>query len=382
MIYMDNAATSGKKPEAVYDTVLQAMRESGNADRGANRAALAASRRLFETRQKLAELFGVPSADASRIAFTSNATEALNIALRGLLHKGDRVITTVLEHNSVLRPLYELEEQGVEVVITGCDGLGRPLYEEVEAAITPGTKAIVCTHGSNLTGNVVDVARIGAIAHRRGVLLVVDASQTAGVIPIDVEQMQIDILCFTGHKGLMGPQGTGGIYVRDGLTITPLKTGGSGIHTFDRKHPAEMPVALEAGTMNIPGIAGLGAAVDFINQIGSDTIRKRETELMRRFYEGICNEHDIRIYGDFVAEMRCPVVAINFGNFPSSKMSVILEEEFEIAVRSGGHCAPLMHKALGTETQGAVRFSFSYFNTEEEVDAAIQAVQRICREIG
>ena len=282
MIYMDNAATTMHKPQEVIDAVVNAMNSMGNAGRGASEAALSASRVIYDTRDRLAELFGAE--DARRIAFTSNSTESLNIAIKGRLNPGDHVITTVLEHNSVLRPLYEMEKNGVELSIIRCDEKGMPDISQMEASIKENTKMIICTNGSNLTGNYVDVSVIGKMAHAHGLMFVVDASQTAGVFPINVQEMNIDILCFTGHKGLLAPQGTGGIYVKEGIELRPLKTGGSGIQTYSKEHPVQMPTALEAGTLNGHGIAGLHAALGYLKKEGIDNIRRKEQELMWRFY--------------------------------------------------------------------------------------------------
>lgn len=378
MIYMDNAATTIHKPEEVRAAVMAAFDTMGNAGRGASVPALDASRIIYGTREKLARLFH--AGDPRRIVFTANSTESLNIALKGLFSRGDHVITTVLEHNSVLRPLYECRENGVELTILGCDGKGRISYEEMEAAIQADTKAVVCTHASNLTGNMIELERVGAMAKRHGLLFVVDASQTAGVWPIDVEKMQIDVLCFTGHKSLLGPQGTGGMYVREGVYIRPLLSGGSGIDTYNEKHPAEMPTALEAGTLNGHGIAGLGAALSWIEKTSMDRIRQRELSLMRRFYNGVFRIPGVTVYGDLETEKRAPVVSLNILDYDSSEVSDELSTVYGIVTRPGAHCAPLMHRALGTVEQGAVRFSFSFFNTEEEVDLAIEAVRELARE--
>lgn len=257
MIYMDNAATTLRKPDAVKQAVLAAFDTMGNAGRGASEPALDASRVIYATREKLAHFFNAES--AFRIVFTANSTESLNIAIKGLFCPGDHVITTVLEHNSVLRPLYECREHGVELSILGCDEKGNISYDEMERAIKGNTRAVVCTHASNLTGNMIDLDRVGEITKKHGLLFVVDASQTAGVWPIDVRKTGIDVLCFTGHKGLLGPQGTGGMYVRTDVGIRPLLSGGSGIDTYNPHHPSQMPTALEAGTLNGHGIAGLGA---------------------------------------------------------------------------------------------------------------------------
>lgn len=378
MIYMDSAATTIQKPPEVAEAVARAINFMGNAGRGATEAGLNADRVIYDTREKLARLFGV--ANPRQIAFTANSTESLNMALKGVLKPGDHVITTVLEHNSVLRPLYQCEDSQVELTIVGCDEKGNVSYEEIEGAVKSSTKAIVCTHGSNLTGNMIDIERVGEIAARKGLLFIVDASQTAGVFPIDVEKMHIDILCFTGHKSLLGPQGTGGLYVREGLKVRPLLCGGSGVETYNVHHPVEMPTALEAGTLNGHGIAGLGAALTYLENVGVDSIRKAELSHMRRFYEGICNLPQVKIYGDFHTDERCPIVALNIGDYDSSQVSDELSVTYGIATRPGAHCAPLMHKALGTQGQGAVRFSFSHYNTEEEVELAVRAMRELAAE--
>ena len=378
MIYLDNAATTMQKPEEVIEAVVQAMHSMGNAGRGAHSASLEASRTIYDTRELLCRFFG--GTDPRRLVFTSNSTESLNIAIKGLFEPGDHVITTMLEHNSVLRPLYEMEKRGVELTIIPADKKGVIDYNDIEKAIRPNTKAVVCTHGSNLTGNLVDIERIGKITRKNGLLLVVDASQTAGVFPIDVEKMQIDVLCFTGHKGLLGPQGTGGMYVREGIQIRPLKSGGSGVQTYSKSHPAEMPTALEAGTMNGHGIAGLHAAVEYIQRTGIDQIRKREQECMKRFYEGVIQVPGVKVYGDFDDMNRCAIVSLNIGDYDSSEVSDELLTEYRISTRPGAHCEPLMHEALGTVEQGAVRFSFSHFTTDEEVDTAIKAIRELAEE--
>ena len=309
-----------------------------------------------------------------------NSTESLNIAIKGLIEPGDHVITTMLEHNSVLRPLYEMEERGAKLTIIKADKQGNFSLEDMEAAITPKTKAIVCTNGSNLTGNYVDVAAVGEMAHRHGVLLIVDASQTAGVFPIDVQKMNIDVLCFTGHKGLLAPQGTGGLYVREGITVQPLLSGGSGVQTYNKKHPVEMPTALEAGTLNGHGIAGMNAALAYLEETGIDTIREREQELMWKFYEGVKDIPNVTVYGDFSTKNRCAIVALNIGDYDSAEVSDELLTEYGISTRPGGHCAPLAHEALGNVEQGAVRFSFSHYNTDEEIETAIRAIEELAQD--
>lgn len=378
MIYFDNAATTLQKPQAVIDAVVRGLTTFGNPGRGVHDAALEASRAAYDARCALAELFG--GVDPSRIAFTANATQSLNTALKGTLCPGDHVITTALEHNSVLRPLYELEEAGVELTILPADRLGRIRYEDFEENIRENTRLIVCTHGSNLTGNLLDIGRIGAIAKQHGVLFAVDASQTAGVFPIDVKKQGIDLLCFTGHKGLLGPQGTGGLYVREGVEVRPLLTGGSGVQSHSKRHPAQMPTALEAGTLNTHGLAGLNAGVRYLLETGLDTVRQKELDLMWAFYEGIKDIPGITVYGDFSRRERCPIVSLNVRDYDSSQVSDALFAEYGIATRPGAHCAPLLHDALGTGRQGAVRFSFSHYNTMEEIQTAISALKEIAKE--
>ena len=384
MIYLDSAATSFYRPPCVAQAVAEAISSMGNCSRGAYKEALTGARVIYETRALLAEMFHGDGPE--QVAFTANSTESLNIAIKGLIRPGDRVVTTVLEHNSVLRPLYEMEKLGAELVIVGCEKaeenadeeeknrvkrLGKLDYRALQAAITPGTRAVVMTHASNLTGNCTDLVKIGEWCKKAGALFIVDASQTAGHFPVNMQESHIDVLCFTGHKGLMGPQGTGGLCVRKGLGIKPLLSGGSGILTFEKKHPSVMPTALEAGTLNGHGIAGLRAALLYIKEEGIDTIRN----LMKLFYEQVKEIPDIRIYGDFSQKDRAAIVSLNLGEEDSGEISDYLSAEYEIDTRSGGHCAPLMHGALGTVDQGAVRFSFSHFNTEEQVECAVQALK-------
>lgn len=378
MIYLDNAATTVRKPDSVVQAVTETLYNMGNAGRGVNQASLDAARKIFDTRMKLTELFH--GENPNRLVFTLNSTEALNTAIKGVLQPGDHVITTELEHNSVLRPLYEMEAAGVELTILKSDQKGRIQISDVEKAFRKHTKLIFCTHGSNVTGNLVNIKKIGEIAKERGALFGVDASQTAGCFPVDVQMMQIDLLCFTGHKGLLGPQGTGGLYVREGVTVRPLKSGGSGVQTYSRTHPVQMPTALEAGTLNGHGIAGLGAAVAYLQETGLEVIRKKEQELMWRFYEQVRQIPGVTVYGDFEEKERCPIVTLNLWDCDSAMVSDALFMEYEICTRAGAHCAPLMHRALGTEQQGGVRFSFSYYNTGEEVDRAVQALWELSEE--
>ena len=286
MIYLDNAATTLRKPPQVIDAVVAAMGSFGNSARGTHEEALAASRVIYDTRCKLAALFGCKRPD--HVAFTCNSTEALNIAIHGCIHAGEHVISTDLEHNSVLRPLYRLErENNVKLSFVPADRQGNIDYADFERLLRPDTRAVVCTHASNLTGNTLDLACIGAFAHEHDLLFIVDASQSAGVLPIDMEQMHIDVLCFTGHKSLMGPQGTGGLCVREGVDINPWKVGGTGVQTYLHEQPEQMPTRLEAGTLNGHGIAGLNAALDFLQETGVEAIHAHEMALLRRFVAGV-----------------------------------------------------------------------------------------------
>ena len=378
MIYLDSAATSFYKPEQVEQAVCRAFHTIGNAGRGAHAPTLEASRVLYRARAKLAKLFHAEH--ASRIAFTANVTQALNLAIDGLIQAGDHVVTTVCEHNSVLRPLYKKQKNGVFLTIVSADENGTIDPQDIQDAMRENTHAIVIHHASNVTGNVVPIEKIAAIAHRAGALLIVDAAQTAGGIPIDVQAMGVDVLCFTGHKSLLGPQGTGGIYVREGLSVPSLLVGGSGVHSFDKHQPTDMPTALEAGTANGHGIAGLEAAVDFLLETGVETIHAREDALMRRFIAGVREIPLVKLYGDMDAPLRAPIVTLNLGTADAAVVSDVLWENDGICVRAGAHCAPLMHQHLGTVEQGAVRFSFSYWNTEADIDRAIQAVRDIAAE--
>ena len=269
---------------------------------------------------------------------------------------------------------------GVQLTILPADAMGNICCDDFVKEIRPNTKAIVTTHGSNLTGNLLPIDRIGEIAARHGLIYIVDASQTAGVFDIDIQKMHIDILCFTGHKGLLGPQGTGGLYVREGVAVRPLLSGGSGVQTYLRTHPPQMPTALEAGTLNGHGIAGLGAAVRYLQETGLPAIRAKEQELMRAFYEGVREIPGITVYGDFRQSDRCAIVALNVRDYDSGEVSDALSEQYGIATRPGAHCAPLMHKALGTVEQGAVRFSFSHYNTIEEIKIAVAALRELAME--
>ena len=379
MIYLDNAATTLRKPPQVEAAMLDALRSAGNPGRGAHEPTLHAARLVYAAREAVAQLLHAP--DPGCIAFAANATAALNTALNGLLVPGDHVITTVCEHNSVLRPLYRLREQGVQLTIAPVGEKARLEPDRWGSLVQPNTKSLVVTAASNVTGNGTDLVKASAFARRHGLLLVVDAAQATGEQPLDVQALGIDVLCFTGHKALLGPQGTGGLYVRPGLSIAPLMVGGSGVHSFDEHHPAQMPTALEAGTLNVPGLAGLCAGVQWLLEQGIETIAQRENALAQLFYQKVSVHPKVTVYGDMTLPRRAPIVSLNIGAEDSAYVADRLWEDYGICVRAGAHCAPLMHKALGTAEQGVVRFSFSHVNTNEEVLRAAAAVQELAQEL-
>lgn len=380
MYYFDNAATSFPKPQNVYDKMLEAMKEYGaNPGRSGHQLALRAGREIFNTRQLLSELFGIE--DPLDIAFTFNCTESLNIGIQGILKPGDHVVTTSMEHNSVLRPIKALERLGVEHTIVWADNMGRITKEGIEAAIRENTALIAMTHMSNLLGTILPIAEVGMLARSKGIPFLVDAAQSAGVVPIDVNRDNIDILAFPGHKGLFGPQGTGGIYIRKGIPVKPLIYGGTGSASYSMIQPEIMPDMLESGTPNAPGIAALGEGIKFINRTGVMKIRKHEEEILQHFLEEAVNIEGLKLYGPRSIGEQLGVAAFNLRDIDSSHLAFILSEEYEILARPGLHCAPLAHETIGTTEQGAVRFSFGIFNDHIEIEHAIKALREISRQI-
>ena len=380
MLYFDNAATTFPKPEEVYAAVDDCMRRyCANPGRGGHKLALQSGRVLLEARELLAELFNIETTD--NIVLTHNATESLNLALKGYLKNGSHVITTSMEHNSVMRPLKTLEKLGIETTIVKCNEKGEINIEDIEKEIRKETALIATTHASNVIGTILPIADIGALAKAYGLEYMVDASQTAGVYEIDVKKMNISLLAFTGHKSLLGPQGTGGLYVRSGLELQPMKEGGTGSMSESLYQPDIMPDRFESGTHNTPGIAGLCAGIRFIAAKGIHNIRRRETELTNYFIDGLSRLRNVKVYGTKDASKQAPVVSLNIGDIGSSEISYILDQTFDIATRSGLHCAPMAHNTIGTIIQGTVRFSFGYFNTKEEITAAIDAIEQIIREM-
>ena len=382
MIYFDNAATAMARPQEVIDAVVHALTTFGNVGRGAHDAAISADMAVFDARRKVAELLGAPS--PSRVAFGYNVTEALNIAIAGLLNDGDRALTTAASHNSVLRPLFRARDERdctVDVAPVRPDAsLDFDAYGELLRDGRP--RLVVATHASNLTGDVYDVARMASMAHEVGALFVLDAAQTAGALPIDMAALGVDVLCFTGHKSLLGPQGTGGMCVAQGVEVRPLLEGGTGVHSYDERQPTAMPESLEAGTLNAHGLAGLAAGIDYLQRVGVGHVAARVAELTNRFEAGVANLPGVRVYGGHGGVARTGVVALNVGTVDSGRVTSLLAEHYGICTRSGAHCAPLMHHALGTVSQGIVRFSFSHLNTEDEIDAGIAAMAEITAELG
>ncbi|NLC02822.1 MAG: aminotransferase class V-fold PLP-dependent enzyme [Tissierellia bacterium] len=380
MTYFDNAATSFPKPDIVYKSILEAMSEYGaNPGRSGHKLALKINRKIYNTRESLADLFQIK--DPMNVIFTFNGTESLNLGIKGVLKPGDHIITTSMEHNSVLRPIKYLERFGVQSTIVQADSLGKMNPADIKKAIKSNTKIILITHISNLTGTIMPIQEIGAIAKENELIFMVDAAQSAGVYPIDVEAMNIDILAFPGHKGLLGPQGTGGLYIRQGLNVEESLQGGTGSISESLVQPNMSPDRYESGTPNGPGIIGLGAGLEYIKSVGMENIRKHEEKLTEYFIEEMKKIAGVKLYGPCDIRQQAAVVSLNIKDYDSSEIAYILDEQYDIMVRSGLHCAPLAHKTIGTFDQGAVRFSFSPFNTVEEIEYGIRSIKEIAKEI-
>jgi cysteine desulfurase family protein len=376
MIYFDNAATSWPKPPAVRAALSEYFGEAGgNPGRSGHRMSVAAARIVETARETLAEL--LHSNDASRIVFTHNATHALNLALYGVLRSGDHVVTTSIEHNSVMRPLRHLETLGVELTVVACAPDGMLDLDDVRRALRPGTRLLVTTHGSNVAGTLSPIGALAALARDNGVLHLVDAAQTAGAIPIDAQEMGLDLLAFTGHKALLGPTGTGGLYVREGVALAPLIRGGTGSDSAHEIQPEFMPDVYESGTLNVAGIAGLAAGVRFLSEIGIETVQAYERKLVAQFIAGASEIAGITLYGPKDTALQCGLVSFNVAGATPSEAGLILDESFGIMARTGLHCAPAAHRTLGTFPTGTVRFSFGWFNTPSEVELALKALREI-----
>lgn len=381
MIYLDNAATTFPKPEEVYDRVNEVMRVYGaNPGRSGHSMALEAGRIIYNARETVARFFNIKN--PMQVVFTSNATDALNMGIKGVLRQGDHAITSSMEHNSVLRPLKALEKKGIiELTVVNCNECGELEVENIENAIQENTKLIVTTHASNVTGTIFPIAEIGKLANSRDILYMVDAAQTAGVYDIDVEEIGLDLLAFAGHKSLLGPQGTGGLYVKEGLELDTIKEGGTGSKSESLYQPEMMPDRLESGTPNTPGIAGLAAGIEFIENYGIDKIRAHEEELTKHFIEQMREIEQVKVYGPEDFAKRAPVVSINIGDEDSSEIGYIMDEAFGVGIRPGLHCAPLAHQTIGSFEQGTVRFSFGLFTKKEELESAIVGIREIVKSI-
>lgn len=379
MIYLDNAATSFPKPKCMLIEMERCLSEyCGNPGRSGHGLSIRSGQRVFETRNEIAKLFGVQ--DASRIIFTANTTDALNMGIKGVVNPGDHVITTAMEHNSVLRPLKALEPLGIRTGILNCDPQGMLDTASVESAIMPNTRLIICTHASNVTGTIMPIGEIGRIAKRRGILFMVDGAQSAGSLDINVEKLGIDLLAVPGHKGLLGPQGTGFLYVRSGISFSHFKEGGTGTDSKSRKQPIEFPEGYEPGTLNTPGIVGLGSSVKWISQMGVETISQHEQGLIKHLYEDLRNMKRVRLYGPEDFRHRCSIVTINIDNMGCEEVASRLWEEFRIAVRGGFHCAGPAHRTIGTWEIGAVRLSVGPFNTRRDIVRGVDAIYKLTKE--
>ena len=376
MIYLDNAATTFPKPEAVYDSMMDCMKNyCANPGRAGHKLAMKAAREIYDTRENIAKLFNIDN--PMNIVFTNNATDSLNLAIKGVVSTGDHIITTSMEHNSVIRPIKALEKLGIENTIVECDKEGFLDINNLEKAIKPNTRLIVTTHASNVCGTLIDIKAVSEVAKSNNILYLVDASQTAGVYNIDLKEIEADMVAAPGHKGLLGPQGTGILYIREGLNLDILKEGGTGSKSEDLFQPELLPDKYESGTHNTPGIVGLNEGIKFIFNEGIDKIKQHEEELCKYMLERLEEVPNIKIYGPKDASKRASVITINIGNMDSGEITFLLDSEYNIATRSGIHCAPLAHKTLGTLEQGAVRFSIGYFNTKEEIDISIEALKEI-----
>ena len=375
--YFDNAATSWPKPEEVYKAVEGILRQGGaNPGRSGHTRSLHADRLLFEARERAATFFGAPQPE--EMIFTFNATDALNMAIKGLVEPGDHVIHTSLEHNSVLRPLGSLRQRGIiETTMVSCDQTGRLDPLDIEKAIRPDTKLIICTHASNILGTILPVEEVGALAKERGVFFLLDAAQTAGALPLDLMQIGADLAAFTGHKSLLGPPGVGLLYLRKGVEIKPWREGGTGSRSEEDMQPRMMPDYLEAGTMNFVGIAGLNEGIKYLQSVGLQAVREHEIALSRKLIDGLKEIKGIRVFGEGDPEKAVAVISFTVEGIDSGELGYLLEQGFGILCRTGLHCAPHAHRSIDTFPQGTVRFSLSCFTTEEEIDYALGAVQKI-----
>jgi cysteine desulfurase family protein len=376
MIYLDNGATTFPKPKVVTDKIMECyLGYAGNPGRSGHKLAMKMDLEIYETREKICKL--INGTEVLNVIFTFNATDSLNLAIKGVLEEGDHVITTSMEHNSVLRPINQLRKEGkIELSIVYADDKGYIDPQKIFEALTPNTKMIVTTHMSNVFGTIVDIKAIGDFCKENNILYLVDASQSIGVLDIDVQEMNIDLLAFPGHKALFGPMGTGALYIKEGIIVKPLKEGGTGSYSHSIDQPDLYPDSLESGTPNGVGIIALGKGIDFINEVGLENIRNHEISLKNHFIELLKDNEDVILYGT-LDDRQGAVVSLNVKDMDSSEISYILSDEFDIYTRPGFHCAPLAHKTMGTEELGAIRFSFGYYNTLEEVEKTVEALLNI-----
>ncbi len=377
-IYLDNAATTFPKPEPVYLAVEHALRRVGvGPGRGSYRQGIEANRLVFEARERLATFFGI--GNSSRLIFTHSATESLNLAITGLLRAGDHVITTAMEHNSLARPLHAAAGRGVEVSRVGCSKEGLVAPAELVACLRPNTRLVALAHCSNVTGSIQPIAEISRLVRASGALLLVDAAQSAGVIPIDVKELGIDLLAVPGHKGLFGPPGTGLLYIAEGIELTPLLVGGTGGFSGDPGQPTALPERYESGTLNTPGIAGLAAGVSFIQTIGIDRIRRHEEALVAQLLEGLQGVPGVLLHGPAVSAERGALLSFTVADVDPARIGFALDHDHEISVRVGLHCAPDAHRTIGTYPGGTIRVSPGWFTTPAEIDAFLQALGTILK---
>jgi cysteine desulfurase family protein len=382
MIYFDNAATSWPKPPGVAEAMMRFLNEVGaNPGRAAHRRAVEAGRVVYAARESVAELFHAPN--PLRIVFGPNVTEALNLALVGLLRPGDHVVTSSMEHNSVMRPLRALEKAGVAVTVVRCSPEGCLSLTDLESAIQSNTRLVALNHASNVVGTLLPVAEAGHLAREHELLLLVDAAQTAGAYPIDLTTTPIDLLAFTGHKSLGGPMGTGGLVIGDRIgpcDLLPLKRGGTGSRSEFEEQPDFLPDMCESGTPNAVGLAGLTAGIRWVLERGVETVRNHEVALTQRLIEGLCDIPGVTVYGGLDATSQTATVSFNIAGVEPSEVGLRLDDEHEVMCRVGLHCSPSAHKTLGTFPMGTVRFGMGAFNTVNEVDASLTAIRRLAGE--
>lgn len=379
MIYLDNAATTYPKPETVYDAIMDCMKNyCANPGRSGHKLAMRAAREIYDARENIAKLFNIDN--PMNVVFTNNATDSLNLAIKGVVKDGEHIITTSMEHNSVVRPIKSLEKYGIKNTIVQCDKDGFLDVDRIKEAIKPNTKLIVTTHASNVVGTLIDIKSVGEIAKENNILYLLDASQTAGVYNIDVKDINVDMIAAPGHKCLFGPQGTGILYIREGINVNILKEGGTGSRSEDLFQPELLPDKYESGTHNTPGIAGLNEGIKFILNKGIDNIRIHEEQLCQYMINRLNEVQNIIIYGPKNSKQRAPVISINIGDMDPGEVTFLLDSKYGIATRSGIHCAPLAHKTIGTLEQGAIRFSLGYFNTKADIDKAIEALKEIAND--